>query len=74
MHTDAPLLTRDPDILGGVPVFGGTRVPVKNLLDYLASGQSLDAFLEEFPAVSRAQARGVLRLAQEALGAGAGPA
>jgi uncharacterized protein (DUF433 family) len=71
MHRDTEAITRDPQILGGTPVFTGTRVPVQNLMDYLASGQNLDAFLEDFPAVSREDARRVLRLAQEALVASA---
>jgi uncharacterized protein (DUF433 family) len=43
----------DPEIMGGIPVFVGTRVPFKNLFDYLESGESLDVFLEEFPSVNR---------------------
>ena len=73
MPIDAEVLTRDPEVQGGAPVFAGTRVPVQNLMDYLASGQPLDEFLEDFPSVSREQATKVLRLAQEALVAGAGP-
>jgi uncharacterized protein (DUF433 family) len=46
----------DPEILGGVPVFVGTRVPVKTLLDYLAAGDSLDEFLDHFPSVTQQQA------------------
>ena len=46
----------DPEILGGTPVFVGTRVPLKNLLDYLEGGHSLDEFLDDFPGVGRAQA------------------
>ena len=46
----------DPDILGGTPVFVGTRVPMKTLLDYLEAGDSLDEFLDHFPSVSREQA------------------
>ena len=49
------LIISDPDILDGTPVFSGTRVPVKNLTDCLAAGDSIDAFLEDFPTVSRAQ-------------------
>ena len=51
---------RDPDILGGTPVFVGTRVPVKALLDYLAGGHTLDDFLDDFPTVTRVQAVAVL--------------
>ena len=54
-----------------MPVFFGTRVPVKNLFDYLESGDSLDEFLEDFPSVSREQAIAALELAREALAADA---
>jgi uncharacterized protein (DUF433 family) len=47
------LVSRDPDVLGGVPVFRGTRVPVKTLTDYLAAGETIDAFLDDFPTVGR---------------------
>jgi uncharacterized protein (DUF433 family) len=47
---------RDPEILGGTPVFVGTRVPVKILFDYLEAGDSLEVFLAEFPSVTREQA------------------
>jgi uncharacterized protein (DUF433 family) len=47
------VLTKDPDILGGTPVFRGTRVPFQSLLDYLERGQTLDEFLDDFPTVSR---------------------
>ncbi|MBP8251278.1 MAG: DUF433 domain-containing protein [Herpetosiphon sp.] len=56
-----------PDILGGTPVFVGTRVPIKNLTDYLEAGDTLDMFLEDFPAVSREQAIAFLEHAKEAL-------
>ncbi len=46
---------KDQAILGGIPVFLGTRVPVQNLLDYLATGETIDAFLDDFPSVSREQ-------------------
>jgi len=55
----------DPDILGGTPVFVGTRVPVKSLYDYLEAGDSLDEFLDSFPSVSREQAIEALELARE---------
>jgi uncharacterized protein (DUF433 family) len=64
----------DPDILGGTPVFVGTRVPFRNLIDYLERGHSLDEFLDEFPSVSREQAVAALEAAHEALSAGARPA
>lgn len=47
---------RDPEILGGTPVVVGTRVPVKNLFDYLEIGDSLDVYLDEYPSVTREQA------------------
>jgi uncharacterized protein (DUF433 family) len=64
----------DPDIQGGVPVFYGTRVPVKNLFDYLESGDSLEDFLRSFPSVTREQAVAALELAREALTPDAHPA
>ena len=57
----------DPEILGGTPVFVGTRVPVQTLLDYLKAGDPLDEFLEDFPSVSRDQTVAVLELAKEML-------
>ena len=54
----------DPEILGGTPVFIGTRVPVKNLLDYLEKGRSLDLFLDDFPTVTREQAVAALEEAE----------
>jgi len=50
-----PIITRAPEILGGTPVFAGTRVPVQTLLDYLGHGESIDEFLEGFPTVKRQQ-------------------
>ena len=64
-------ITTDPEILGGTPVFAGTRVPVRNLLDVLVGGHTLDDFLEDFPSVSREQAQAAIELAREALIAGA---
>ena len=60
--TDDQLIQRSDDILGGSPVFAGTRVPVQTLLGYLEAGERLDALLDDFPTVSRAQATGVLEL------------
>lgn len=57
----------DPEIMGGQPVFVGTRVPLYNLFDYLEAGDSLDEFLEAFPTVSREQAIAALELAREAV-------
>ncbi len=50
-----PLITSTPDILGGTPVFRGTRVPVQTLIEYLEGGQTIDDFLDGFPTVSREQ-------------------
>jgi len=57
----------DPEIMSGEPVFVGTRVPVKNLFEYLEAGDSLEEFLEAFPSVSRDQAVAALELAKEAV-------
>lgn len=57
----------NPDKLGGTPVFRGTRVPIKNLFDYLEGGDSLEDFLDGFPPVSREQAVAVLELAERSL-------
>jgi len=57
----------DPDILGGTPVFVGTRVPARTLIDYLGAGDTLDEFLDHFPTVTREQAIAALGIAQEAL-------
>jgi uncharacterized protein (DUF433 family) len=65
---------RDPEILGGTPVFVGTRVPVKILFDYLEAGDSLEVFLDEFPSVSREQAVAALELAREVIASDAHPA
>ena len=50
------VVTRSPDILGGTPVFRGTRVPFQTMIEYLEAGDSIDDFLEDFPTVSRAGA------------------
>ena len=59
----------DPDILGGTPVFVGTRVPFRNLIDYLERNHSLDEFLDSFPTVTREQAVASLETAHEAVSA-----
>jgi uncharacterized protein (DUF433 family) len=64
-----PVVHSDPEILGGTPVFVGTRVPLRNLIDYLEGGQSLDEFLDDFPSVSRDQAIAALEAAHEVLSA-----
>ena len=69
------IVSRDPEVLNGDLAFAGTRVPVKNLVDYLAAGETLTEFLDDFPGVSRAQAEGYLRMSlqasEESVGAGA---
>jgi uncharacterized protein (DUF433 family) len=72
MRTDQKLTVHqivlvDPDIMHGTPCFTGTRVPVQTLLDYIEEGDTIDAFLADFPSVRREQATGLLALAQERL-------
>ena len=74
MRASDSVVLVDPEILGGTPVFRGTRVPVKNLLDYLAAGDTLDQFLDDFPTVKREQAVAALELARDLLTACAPPA
>ena len=70
--TKKPLVVHsDPEILGGTPVFVGTRVPLRNLFDYLKRGHGIDEFLDAFPSVSREQAIAVLENAHEVLTADA---
>ncbi|HEX2120765.1 MAG TPA: DUF433 domain-containing protein, partial [Thermoanaerobaculia bacterium] len=54
--TVAEVISSDPEVQGGAAVFAGTRVPVKNLIDYLEAGDSLEQFLDDFPSVTREQA------------------
>jgi len=74
MKPGEPVIHSDPEIMGGTPVFIGTRVPLVTLLDYLEGGQPLSDFLEDFPTVSREQAVAALEQAKEALLARARPA
>ncbi len=67
MPATIDVIHSDPDILGGTPVFVGTRVPFRNFIDYLEGGYSLDEFLDSFPSVSRDQAVAALEAAHEAL-------
>lgn len=67
METTVHLIHSNPDIMGGIPVFVDTRVPVRTLMDYLEAGDTLDEFLDHFPSVSREQAVAVLELAREML-------
>jgi uncharacterized protein (DUF433 family) len=64
---DKPVISRDPAVMGGAPVFAGTRVPVQTLLDYLQAGESIDDFLAGFPSVSRAQVISFLEQAKDRL-------
>src|SRR6266545_1737684 len=74
MPTLESVVRSDPEVLGGTPVFAGTRVPVKNLMDYLAAGDSLERFLDHFPSVTREQAVAALEIATDLLTARATPA
>ena len=67
MPVQSSVVHSDPEILGGTPVFRGTRVPLRNLIDYLERGHSLDQFLDAFPSVARDQAIAALEAAHEAL-------
>ena len=73
MSASLSVVHSDPEILGGTPVFVGTRVPFQALLDYLEGGDSLDEFLTDFPSVTREQAVSALEQAKEALLATACP-
>jgi uncharacterized protein (DUF433 family) len=68
---DPSLVSRDPDIMSGVLCFTGTRVPVKTLFDYLEGTSTLEAFLQDFPTVSRDKAFAVLEAAHHSLAADA---
>ena len=61
------IVNKDPEVLGGTPVFAGTRVPVKAIFDYLENGDSLDGFLDDFPSVTRKQAVGILEMARHSI-------
>ena len=68
------IVHRDPEILGGTPVFAGTRVPARILFEHLEAGDSLEVFLQQFPSVTREQAIAALGLAREGLTEDAHPA
>jgi len=75
MARKAPAVVHsDPDIIGGTPVFVGTRVPVQTLFDYIEGGETLAEFLSQFPSVTREQAIAALGLARETLLTSARPA
>ena len=63
MLRNSPIISASPDVMGGTPVFAGTRVPVQTLLDYLKAGESIDDFLDGFPTVTKEQ---VIALLEEA--------
>ena len=67
MSAFTSVIVRDPEILGGEPVFVGTRVPFQALLDYLEGGETLDEFLQQFPGVTREMAIAALESAKESL-------
>ena len=67
MAAKARAVHSDPEVLGGTPVFVGTRVPVQSLFDYLEGGETLDEFLRQFPSVRREQAIAALEFARESL-------
>jgi uncharacterized protein (DUF433 family) len=67
MKSTGNVIHSHPDILGGTPVFVGTRVPAQSLFDYLEAGDTLDEFLHQFPSVKREQAVAALELARDAL-------
>jgi uncharacterized protein (DUF433 family) len=69
-----PVIHSDPEVMGGTPVFIGTRVPLKNLIDYLEGGHSIEEFLDDFPSVGRSQAVAALEQARDLLIQSASPA
>ena len=60
------VISESKDVLGGTPVFRGTRVPIKNLIDYLAAGQDLEEFLDDFPTVTKEQVNLVINSPDQA--------
>jgi uncharacterized protein (DUF433 family) len=73
MSKAAQIVQRSSKVMGGTPVFAGTRVPIQTLLDYIEAGDRLDDFLDEFPTVTREKAIAFLELAKEAAVAQASP-
>jgi uncharacterized protein (DUF433 family) len=67
MLKDSLIISASPEIMGGTPVFTGTRVPVQTLLDYLKAGESIDDFLDGFPTVTREQVIALLEEAEKQL-------
>jgi uncharacterized protein (DUF433 family) len=64
MFMIADIITISPDVQSGTPVFAGTRVPIKNLFDYLRGGDSIEEFLHDFPSVKREQVAGLLEIVE----------
>ena len=62
---DKQIITSSPDVMGGTPVFSGTRVPIQTLIDYIKGGESIDDFLDGFPTVTRDQIIAFLEEAKE---------
>jgi len=73
MTSKTSVVHSDPEILGGTPVFVGTRVPAQTLFDYLEGGETLDEFLHQFPSVKREQALAALEMARDSVLADARP-
>lgn len=67
MRTGEGVVVKSGEVLGGTPVFAGTRVPFQTFIEYLEAGETLDAFLDDFPTVSREQAVSALELAKRLL-------
>ena len=67
MKASRSVIESSPETLGGTPVFAGTRVPIRNLIDYLEAGDRLEDFLEAFPSVTREQAIAALEIARDSL-------
>jgi len=67
MPKNSPVISMSPDVMGGTPVFAGTRVPVQTLLDYLKAGESIDDFLDGFPTVTKEQVIALLEEAEKQL-------
>lgn len=61
------IINIDPEIMSGTPVFAGTRVPVKNLFDYIETGETIENFIDDFPSVKREQAISLLETAEKLL-------
>lgn len=66
------IINIDPEILGGTPVFSGTRVPIKNLFDYLETGETIDEFLDDFQGVQRTQVVKLLEFSNKMINSSAG--